>query len=527
MELLGHVGVFACWTGMGSGGMAKRVRLVEQPSEAATLYRLTDRLFRARDANDAYDAALDAILEGLECERASILLFDPGGVMRFVASRGLSETYQRALEGHTPWRPGEREPQPVIVPDIGDTAEPRWVKDAVRQEGIRALAFIPLVSDGETIGKFMTYYDAPRNFSSHDIDFAVNISRQLGFSIERTRSEKARRIAEQDLRESEERFRLMSEQAPVMIWLSDATGKCLHLNKPLRDFWGVAESDIPTFNWTSTIHPNDVERIGAAMADSVTRRTGVEVTGRFRNADGQYRTLQTNARPRLSSGEFLGMIGVNIDITEREAAESARRDAETQRELLIAELNHRVKNTLAVVQAIAHQTFRNTAEAARHAFDGRLMALAHAHDLLTHVNWGTVSLDDLIIGTLRIPLEEGRVVLAGPPVMLQPRQAVSLGLALHEMFTNAMKYGALSNANGRVYVTWAPVPSENTRLLLTWREEGGPPVKAPDRKGFGSLLLERTLKGDLNADVKVSYPVTGLVCEIDLQRSWGSSAKAS
>ncbi len=146
--------------------------------------------------------------------------------------------------------------------DIDDTDEADWVKTAIKQEGIRALGFIPLVIQGCAIGKFMTYYEAPRTFTEHETELAVTIARQVGFSIERARSEQAREEAEHELRESEERFRLMSEHAPVMIWMSDETGKCLHLNKLLRDFWGVSEENIASFDWASTMHPEDAPEIG-------------------------------------------------------------------------------------------------------------------------------------------------------------------------------------------------------------------------------------------------------------------------
>ncbi|MFN3658086.1 MAG: sensor histidine kinase [Pseudolabrys sp.] len=487
-------------------------------SELATLYRLTDRLYRARSASEIYDAALEAIADALDCPRASILLFDEHGVMRFVASRGLSPGYRQKLEGHTPWKPGEPDPQPILVSDIDATDEPDWIKAAIRKEGIRALGFVPLVAKGATVGKFMTYYEAPRSFSAHEVDLAVTIARQVGFSVERARAEQARLAAEAEARESEERFHLMSEHAPVMIWMSDRNGKCLHLNKLLRDFWGVAEDEIAAFDWGSTIHPDDAADVGRTMMDAIAKGSSVSVKARYRDAKGGYRVLQTDARPRLSNGVFMGMIGVNIDITEREQAETARRQAEAHRELLVAELNHRVKNTLSVVQAIAHQTFQDTADEACRAFNGRLIALARSHGLLTQSNWENVSLEELAANALQ--LHDGRtprVTIGGPPVTLHSKQAVAFGLAFHELFTNALKYGALSNVDGTVSATWTVGEHSPRRLHLTWREQGGPPVTPPTRRGFGSMLLERILKGDLNAEVKLDYRPEGLVCTIEAE----------
>jgi PAS domain S-box-containing protein len=492
-----------------------RQPVVERANEAATLYRLTDRLYRAQSADDVYNAALDAITGALGCSRASILLFDEAGVMRFVAMRGLSDHYRKTLEGHTPWKAGHPDPEPIFVSDIDKTDEAEWVKTAIRNEGIRALGFIPLVVQGHAVGKFMTYYETPRSFADHEIELAVTISRQVGFSIERARSERARKAAEHELRESEERFRLMSEHAPVMIWMSGESGRCLHLNKLLRDFWGVPEENIAEFDWSSTMHPEDAPEIGRTMVEAIAKRRTVDLKGRYRDALGRWRILQTVARPRMSNGEFLGMIGVNIDITEREEAEAARRQAETHRELLIAELNHRVKNTLSVVLAIAHQTFKGIADDSQEAFRGRLVSLARSHDLLTDTHWTQVGLRELAAGSLQMQRgDELRVSLRGPAVLLMPRQAVSLSMALHELFTNAMKYGALSNGEGRVTLDWDWTEETPRRLEIRWREQDGPAVTPPSRSGFGSVLLQRSLKGDLNADVSLEFNRAGLVCVI-------------
>jgi PAS domain S-box-containing protein len=478
----------------------------DQASEIATLYTLTDRLYRARSVEDVYAAALDAIVGILGCKRASILLFDAAGVMRFVAWRGLSADYRERLNGHTPWSPGERDPQPIFVSNIDDTNESAEVKATIKKEGIRALAFIPLMARGGCVGKFMTYYEAPRPFTPHEIDIAVTIARQVGFCIERL-------LNDRELRDSEERFRLMCEHAPVMIWMSDVTGKCLHLNKMLRDFWGVAEDELDTFDWGTTMHPDDIAGVAETVLKAMTERTPFMVKARYRDQSGRYRVLQTDGRPRLTDGRFVGMIGVNTDVTEREEADAARRQAEQHRELLIAELNHRVKNTLSVVQAIAHQTFQGTAEDACLAFNQRLVALARSHDLLTHANWSNITLESLATSALQLNESSGaRVKLNGPPVLLKARQAVAFGMAFHELFTNALKYGALSNAEGGVSVQWTV--NGAAELQLSWREHDGPPVSPPKRRGFGSLLLERILHGDLSADVTLDYQPSGLVCTI-------------
>lgn len=607
----------------------------DRAAHLETLYRLTDRLYRATGMEGMLDAALDAISEGLGCDKCSILLFDADGVMRFVAWRGLSDHYRRALEGHTPWTPDTIDPPPIFVDDIEQAAETDLVRQTVLTEGIRSLAFIPITSQGRVIGKFMAYH-APANGCDEGCKvLAVTIARQLGFSLERASAERARLAALNDLQESEQRFRLMAEHAPVMIWMCDAQGRCLHLNQMLRRFWNVEDDDIDSFDWRTSMHPDDVERVMSAMGAAIQQRGKVRVTGRYRNARAEYRTLETVAHPRFGAdGSFLGLTGVNTDITERERAEKALRESEerfrlvveaapsgmimtdgagrilminalaeklfgygrgeldgreieilvppamrdlhpvlrashlsgsrepvkgevmgrckdgreiplevgvnpiltsegiraiatvadiaerkrteAQRELLVAELNHRVKNTLAVVQGLAYQTFRSTDATARRAFEGRLQALATAHDLLTRSNWDSTSLAQLVNDTLKpAGANRARVEAGGPAIRLSPHAALTIALALHELFTNTLKYGALSNEHGRVRLDWRHIESAG-KLSIEWREQGGPPVRPPMRRGFGSLLLERTLARDLDGRVTLAFEPSGVVCVIEM-----------
>lgn len=489
---------------------SRRVLPEDRAAHLETLYRLTNHLYRASDRAAMLSAALDAITEGLGCERCSILLFDQEGVMRFVAWRGLSDHYRTTLEGHTPWSPGTVDPPPIYVPDIDASDEVDEVKRVIRDEGIRCLAFIPITSQGRVIGKFMAYHPEPHDYSDAAKALALTIARQLGFSLERAQAEQARLAALRDLQESEQRFRLMAENAPVMIWMCDAQGRCLHLNQMLRRFWNVEEEALAEFDWRNAMHPDDMAHVMGQMGAALESRDRVTVTGRYRNAQGEYRILETVAHPRFGSdGSFMGLTGVNTDITER-------RQAEAQRELLLAELNHRVKNTLAVVQGLAHQTFQAADAAARRAFEGRLQALANAHDLLTRSHWESTSLRQLASGTLQLGQGSGaRIRADGPDIRLDPRAALSLALALHELFTNTLKYGALSNDGGRVQLGWN-WSSEERKLRILWREEGGPPVREPTHRGFGSMLLERTLARDLDGRVEMRFAPQGVTCLIEM-----------
>jgi two-component sensor histidine kinase len=232
--------------------------------------------------------------------------------------------------------------------------------------------------------------------------------------------------------------------------------------------------------------------------------------------------------PRLNDAqEFLGYTGCGVDITDISVAEQHQR-------LLIHELNHRVKNTLATVQAMATQTMRNTAtpRPVQEALTSRLIALAKAHDILTRQSWDGADITDVVMDVLGVHAGGERrppIDVAGPQLRLEPRLALALSMALHELATNATKYGALSSEGGRVSVTWslARQPGGRSLLRLAWRERGGPPVRPPAHKGFGSRLLERTLTSDLAGDVEIRYEPSGLVCTVAVPYEAGFAAEAA
>ncbi|WP_457091813.1 sensor histidine kinase [Microvirga sp. P5_D2] len=214
-----------------------------------------------------------------------------------------------------------------------------------------------------------------------------------------------------------------------------------------------------------------------------------------------------------ADGKVSGIFIEGSDVTARVRA------AEYQ-QLLLNELNHRVKNTLATVQAIVSQTLRNapTPPEARALIEQRMIALSRAHDVLTQEKWEGADLHAIIDQALAPFRESGndRFRVWGPALRLSPRMALDLAMALHELATNAVKYGALSNASGTVDLTWeVDVGSTPPRLKLRWQEHGGPPVEAPSRRGFGTRLIERSLAQDLGGEARIEFARTGVICTVD------------
>jgi PAS domain S-box-containing protein len=196
-----------------------------------------------------------------------------------------------------------------------------------------------------------------------------------------------------------------------------------------------------------------------------------------------------------------------------------RRKAEEVKELLLNEIKHRVKNTLGTVLAMATQTFREAPDAERQAFGARIRALAEAHDGLTQRSWQSASMMDTAERSMRAFMDNGRekrISIDGPAVELRPNMALLISMLLHELGTNAVKYGALSNLSGSVSLTWCTDRNKNGSVLkLEWGEAGGPPVHVPTRKGFGSRLIERALRGD-NGSAEICYEPAGLRCAMTI-----------
>ena len=495
--------------------------LARRIEEQAALYQIADRLHRAESLDDVYQSALDAILRALPCQRASILLFDRSGVLRFVAWRGLSDEYRRATDGHSPWTSDAKNPQPICIDDVAKADLDASLQATIEAEGIGALAFVPLVSSGRLIGKFMSYYDAPHAFTDAELDLAVAIGRQLGFGVERMRAEEALRESEARERARAAELRTIMEAVPAVIWIArDPECRVITGNPASYEFLRLPPENNPSLSAPEDERPRNFQvlvdgRVVPPEQLPVQRAARGEDVRNFeeetRFEDGTSRFLFGNATPlRDAAGNPCGAVAAFVDITDR-------KNAEAQRDLLVAELNHRVKNTLATVISIAQQSFsRNpNVDEARRSFDARIRALAQTHSRLAEANWSGVSFEAMLLDELAPYFREdgSNVRVSGPSVAFGAKGALTLGMALHELTTNAAKHGALSTKSGSVEVAWQVDPADR-RLRIRWTETGGPTVRPPERSGFGRLLLERALASDLGGEVQLDFAASGLRCVI-------------
>jgi PAS domain S-box-containing protein len=481
------------------------VTLARHLDEQAALYQFTDSLFRAASLSGVCDAALDAIRRGLGCERASILLLDDADQMKFVAWRGLSEEYRRAVEEHSPWTRDVKEPQPICVSDVETADIAEDLKATVRAEGVSALAFIPLMVKGELVGKFMTYYDVPHVFMDDEINLSMTIARQLGFSVERLRAEEARQRGEQASR----LLASVIETSGDAIVTKDVNGIVTSWNNGAKRIFGYTAEEM-IGRPIVTLIPPDRHNEESEILQRIRRGERIDHYETVRQRkDGNLIDISLTVSPlKDGAGKVVGASKIARDITERKLAHA-------RYELLTHEIQHRTKNLFAVVQAVVARSFagKQTVKEAESAVVDRLGSLAQTHVMLIDKEWQGADLAE-VVRTEMSPYAD-RVQVEGTDLFLTAKAAQNFALALHELATNAAKYGALSNRTGRVNISWSTSKQDGSPLFaFRWQERGGPPVSPPAHKGFGSVVLEQVMAGYFEVPPLVDFAVDGVSYEL-------------
>lgn len=466
------------------------------------LFRLTDRLYRAKSLREAYEVALDGITELLKSERASVLQFDVVGVMRFVAWRGLSESYRQAVDGHSPWKSGEIDPPAIFVSDIDETEESNELKSTIRREGIRALAFVPLMRNRSVAGKFMVYYADRHDFTEEEREIALLIARQVSFWIERETADLAAG-----------RHRALIQSSRDAIIAKDLNGIIQTWNRGAELLFGYAAEEAIGRSITVLVPP---DRTGEEISILARVRAGGQVdpyeTVR-RRKDGSLVPVSVTVSPITgSNGEILGASNITRNIT------NLVRERE-QRELLLREMNHRVKNLFAVATGIVNMSARtaNSPEGLAATITERLTALGRAHSLtqIDPQSQHSVSIGiEELCRVILAPYDEAgtsRISFSGNNCKIEGNLITPLALLFHEFATNAAKHGSLSRSEGRVEIrciTYA------TRIELIWTEAGSNFVR-PGSAGFGTRLVDATV-AQLGGRIEHHWRNNGLQIKLEL-----------
>jgi PAS domain S-box-containing protein len=313
--------------------------------------------------------------------------------------------------------------------------------------------------------------------------------------------------AQEAVRESEERFRTLAENISQFAWMADPDGRIFWFNKRFYEFTGLSDERPVERDGTQIVHPDHQRRVLVNYTRAIAAGEDYEDTFPMRGKDGAYCWFLSRANPiRDKDGRITRWFGTNTDITEaREQAEQIR--------LLLMEVNHRSKNMLTTIQALARRSAPDE-EGFIARFEDRVQSLAINQDILVGREWREVPVEELVrlqLAFIHDALGEFRI--DGPPLALAPRAAEVIGMAIHELATNSLKYGALSAAQGHVDIGWSRRP-DGTGLLLWWREHGGPAVEEPKHTGFGTTLIRDVPRHNLGAEVSLTYDRDGVCWEL-------------
>ena len=402
--------------------------------------------------------------------------------------------WNRAAEKVFGWSAQEMIGQPIrrLIPADRQHEEDSILASIRAGQSVDRLETVRLHKDGSPID--IAVLVSPIHDKAGNIIGASKIARDI---TEELRTRKA-------LQDYETRFALMADNITQLAWIGDAEGSLYWYNRRWFDYTGTTLEEMAGWGWEKVHHPDHVDRVVAHVKEGFGSATEWEDTFPLRGADGQYRWFLTRAVPlKDAAGKVLCWFGTNTDVTEL-------RDAERRIELLLMEVNHRSKNLLSVVQSLARRT-ASTGEDFIPRLEKRIAALSVNQDVLVQRNWSPVPLRELIDAQLLF-LEQAanQTEIVGPAVVIQSNTAEALSMALHELATNADKYGAYSVPGGMVKISWdVGGTGSDAEFVLRWIESGGPSVPQNGKPGFGTRIIRDVPKGRLRGEVETEYAPRG------------------
>lgn len=530
-------------TGPASGGESpafealreseERLRLREQElaAELAAMQRLHQisvLLIQEDRIDPIYEHILDAAIALMGSACASIQQFDRRrGELKLLAWRGFHTDSAQlwdwvAINSGSACAVALKRGERIVVPDV-ETCE--WMRgthdlDGYRKSGIRAVLSTPLLSRaGELVGMISTHWPQQHEPSERELRFLDMLARQAADVIERAQTNAA-------VQTQAAMLDALMEYVPEGITIASAPDVTIErvsahglrrIQQPAQTVTGISAEEHPRA-WQVFDAAGQKQLSADELPLTRATRCGEIVENEelnLRLPDGTMLPILCNAGPiRGHDGQITGGV-----IAWRDIVELKRRDDHLK--LIMSEVSHRSKNILAVVQAMVRQTARHAEdfETFQEELSQRIEALGSAHDLLLSHNWEGAPLRDLIQRQLEPFVGAGgdRVVLDGPDVGTTASAAQNLALAIHELCTNSCKYGALSTRNGQVNVLWAAAPGDSgrQRFSLKWIENGGPAVSVPERRGFGSFVLEKMVSVGLDGQARIDYEPGGIVWIIE------------
>jgi PAS domain S-box-containing protein len=482
-------------------------QLASELAATLQLQKISTQLIPARDTKVLYEKILDAAVAIMSSDFASMQMFYPErGELRLLAYRGFNPTAAAFWE----WvRPGSGSTcgaalatgNRSVVPDIelSDFMAGSEDLETYRQTGIRAVQSTPLVSrDGRLLGMISTHWRNPYQPSERVLRLLDVLARQAADLIERNQAE----IADQ-------RLAAIVDSSGDAIVRKDLNGIVATWNRGAERLFGYTADQMIGRSITTLI-PADRQHEETIILERVRRGERVEHYETVRRRrDGSLVDISLAVSPvKDAAGKIVGASKIARDISER-------KQAQARQELLTREIQHRTRNLFAVVLAVVSRSFagKHSVKEAEAAVVGRLSSLGETHfSLLDNESHGA---DLAEIVRSEMSPYSNRVAVEGPSLMFTASAAQNFALALHELATNAAKYGALSNATGRVHISWSKLTSSGSnRFAFRWREQGGPPVRPPTQKGFGSVVLQEAMTEHFDVPPRIDFSIDGVTYEL-------------
>ena len=480
-----------------------------------TIAELGELALREPEIQCVLDRAVEMIARTLEAQFCKVLELLPGreelllragvGWSEGLVGHAIVGSARDSQAGYTLESDG-----PVVVEDLG--RETRFSGPPLLTDHgvVSGMSCVIRCAGGTPWGVLGTHTVERTAFTQHDLNFLVAAANVLGAAIDRRRSDEA-------LRESEHRFRQIAENVNVVFYVTDIPERRVrYVSSAYTRLWGLDREALygDQSVWNDLIHAEDRAVVLDAYARFLDDGPPYDIEYRVILPDGDERWVHDRASvaARDEQGAITRITGLAEDVTDRKRNEDRMRT-------VLAELNHRVKNTLAVIQSIARQTIRQAPdlEAFSRSFEQRLQSIASAHSLLTRTEWSGASLAEIVESEVRARAGGfgDRSSVAGPPVTLRPKAALAMHMVVHELITNACKYGALKSGAGRLEIDWRVSPGAAPRLYLTWIERTPHEVREPQQTGYGSRLIEQLVEYDLGGEIVRDFHPEGLRCTIE------------
>jgi PAS domain S-box-containing protein len=497
---------------------AVETQLAGNASALKQLHEASARLWREGELHAWLKEMLRAAIELLTADKGTIQLFDASRkILTIAAHQGFDHPFlsffkEVSAEDASVCGQALRRGQRIIVEDVEADETDAASRAVACAAGYRAVQSTPLVGrDGKSLGVLSTYFRNVHRPTPYQFDLLDLYARQAADFIERHRNDEA-------LRESEERYKGTYQHASMGIAIWDLDGRLVSCNPAYSDMRGYSENELRGSGFEAIVHPDDRERHACEVKKLISQQiSSFEIENRCLSKEGKVSWVHKHVSLlRDGAGRPANVITLATNVTER-------KQHEEQIALLLREVNHRSKNLLSLVQAIAQQTINTKPDDFLPRFQARVQALAASHDILVENKWKGADLHEVARSQLAHfrDLMDKRITLTGPPVFASAAAAQALGMAFHELATNATKYGALSDECGHVELGWETVQNAegNEVFTIAWTERGGPPVTAPSSSGFGSTVVCRLAERSLNAKVDLTYASMGLRWRLQCPRN--------